>query len=96
MVVGIIKVELFFPEPNSLKAKRQVLHSLIQKIESNFKRISIAEVDGHNFWQNAVVGITLVGKEKAFVDKKINTILDFIHKESTLEIIKAEIDIINY
>ncbi|MFN3406708.1 MAG: DUF503 domain-containing protein [Caldimicrobium sp.] len=96
MVVGIIKMELYIPEPNSLKAKRQILHSLIQKIEANFKRISLAEVDGHNLWQNAVLGITLVGKDKKYVDTKINNLIEFIQKESSLDIIKAEIDIINY
>lgn len=89
-------MELYIPEPNSLKAKRQILHSLIQKIEANFKRISLAEVDGHNLWQNAVLGITLVGKDKKYVDTKINNLIEFIQKESSLDIIKAEIDIINY
>ncbi|MFN3505110.1 MAG: DUF503 domain-containing protein [Caldimicrobium sp.] len=96
MVVGVIKMELYIPEPNSLKAKRQILHSLIQKIESNFKRISLAEVDGHDLWQNAVLGITLVGKDKKYVDAKINNLIEFIQKESSFDIIKAEIDIINY
>ncbi|MFN3921214.1 MAG: DUF503 domain-containing protein [Caldimicrobium sp.] len=96
MVVGIIKLELFIPEPNSLKAKRQILHSLIQKIESKFKRISLAEVDGHDLWQNAVIGISLVGKDKSYIDSKINALMDFLQKESTFDIIKAEVDIINY
>ncbi|MFN4196501.1 MAG: DUF503 domain-containing protein [Caldimicrobium sp.] len=96
MVVGIIKMELYIPEPNSLKAKRQILHSLIQKIEANFKRISLAEVDGHDLWQNAILGISIVGKNKKFVDTKINNLIEFIQKEGSLDIIKAEIDIINY
>ncbi len=96
MVVGIIKLELFIPDPNSLKAKRQVLRSLIQKIESNFKRVSLAEVDGHDLWQSAVIGISLVGKDKEYIDRKINNIMDFIRKEAALDVIKAEVDIINY
>ncbi len=96
MVVGIAKIELFLPEPNSLKAKRQILKALIHKIESEFKRISLAEVDGHNLWQNAILGICVVGKDKKMVDSKITSIINFIQNRSELELIKAEIEFISY
>lgn len=96
MVVGIAKIELFIPEPNSLKAKRQVLKALTQKIESKFKKVSLAEVDEHDLWQKAVLGLSVVGKDQKLVDSKINDILTFIQKDGRLEIIKAEIDFINY
>lgn len=96
MVVGVAKVELFIPEPNSLKAKRQILQALIQKIEANFKRISFAEVDGHDLWQSATIGFSVVGRDRAFVDSKLTSILDFIQKNSTLEIVKAEVDFLDY
>lgn len=96
MVVGVAKIELFFPEPNSLKAKRQILKALIHKIESEFKRVSLAEVDGHNLWQNSILGICLVGKDQKTVDSKITSILNFIQTRSELEIVKAEIEFISY
>jgi len=72
------------------------LRALTQKIEANFKRISIAEVDGHDLWQKAVLGISLVGKDREFVDSRLTTIIEFIKKNSDLEIIKVEIDLIGY
>jgi hypothetical protein len=96
MVVGIAKIELFIPEPNSLKAKRQVLKALTQKIESRFRKVSLDEVDEHDLWQKAVLGLSVVGKDQKLVDSKINDILTFIQKDGRLEIIKAEIDFINY
>ena len=96
MVVGVAKIELYFPYPNSLKEKRQILRALTQKIESNFKRISIGEVDGHDLWQKAVIGISLVGNDKAFVDSRLTAIIEFIKKNSDVEIVKAEIDLIGY
>ncbi len=96
MVVGVARIELYFPYPNSLKEKRHILRALTQKIEANFKRISIAEVDGHDLWQKAVLGISLVGKDREFVDSRLTTIIEFIKKNSELEIVKAEIDLIGY
>lgn len=96
MVVGIARIELHFPEPNSLKAKRQILRALLQKIEANFKRVSFAEVDGHDLWQSAVLGISIVGKDQGFVDSKLTTLLEFIERESALDIVKAEIEYLTY
>ncbi len=96
MVVGIAKVEIFFPEPNSLKSKRKILQGLIHKLESKFKKISLAEVDGHDLWQKTTLGISVVGKDQKFVDSKLTSILNFIQNDGRLEIIKAEIDFISY
>ena len=96
MVVGIAKIEIYFPEPNSLKSKRQILKALLHKIESEFKKISLAEVDGHDLWQRATLGISVVGKDQKFVDSKLTSILNFIQNDGRLEIIKAEIDFISY
>ena len=96
MVVGIVKIEIYFPEPNSLKSKRQILKALLHKIESKFKKISLAEVDGHDLWQRTTLGISVVGKDQKFVDSKLTSILNFIQNDGRLEIIKAEIDFISY
>ncbi|AEH23169.1 protein of unknown function DUF503 [Thermodesulfobacterium geofontis OPF15] len=96
MVVGIAKIEIFFPEPNSLKSKRKILKALIHKLESQFKKISLAEVDGHDLWQKTTLGISIVGKDQKFVDSKLTSILNFIKNDGNIEIIKAEIDFISY
>jgi uncharacterized protein YlxP (DUF503 family) len=96
MVVGVAKIEIFFPEPNSLKSKRRRLKALIHKLESQFKKISLAEVDGHDLWQKTTLGISIVGKDQKFVDSKLTSILNFIQNDGSIEIIKAEIDFISY
>jgi uncharacterized protein YlxP (DUF503 family) len=96
MVVGIAKIEIFFPETNSLKSKRRILKALIHKLESQFKKISLAEVDGHDLWQKTILGISVVGKDQKFVDSKLTSILNFIQNDGRIEIIKAEIDFISY
>jgi len=56
----------------------------------------LAEVDGHDLWQTAVIGISVVGRDQKFVDKKMNSILEFIQKNGELELIKAEVEFISY
>lgn len=48
--VGILSVELHFPEAGSLKAKRAHVKSAKAQLQSRFGA-SVAEVDHHDLWQ---------------------------------------------
>lgn len=61
MVVGISRIELHLPESRSLKDKRQIVRSILQRIRAKFN-ISIAEIDHHDLWQRASIGISCVSK----------------------------------
>jgi uncharacterized protein YlxP (DUF503 family) len=56
MVVGLCTIELHLPGSQSLKAKRQVLLSLKDRLREKFN-VSVAEVAEHDRWQKAVLGI---------------------------------------
>ena len=46
-------------EPNSLKAKRKVVKSILARVKNNFN-VAIAEVDYHDKWQRSVLGVAVV------------------------------------
>ena len=50
--VGILSVELHFPENHSLKGKRKELLSVKAQLQRRFGA-SVAEVDHHEVWQRA-------------------------------------------
>jgi uncharacterized protein YlxP (DUF503 family) len=50
--VGILSVELHFPENHSLKGKRKQLLSVKAQLQRRFGA-SVAEVDHHDVWQRA-------------------------------------------
>ena len=60
MVVGVCTLDLHLPGVDSLKGKRQILLSLKERIQRKFN-VSIAEVDGQDLWQRAVLGVVSVG-----------------------------------
>ena len=77
MKVLVATIVLVIPFANSLKDKRRVVKALKDRIWSKF-RASIAEVDGHNTIQKAVLGITCVSKDKHILDNMIDRIIDLI------------------
>ena len=59
IIVGLCTVELFLPESQSLKDKRQVLLSLKDRLREKFN-LSVAEVDGQDLWQKAVLARAVI------------------------------------
>lgn len=92
MLVGIVELEVFIFETNSLKEKRQVVKSLIGRLGSRFN-ISIAEVDDLDTWNRSVIGFSLVGNEKHFIESSISKVINFVDNDERLEIINEKIEI---
>ena len=69
--VGILSVELHFPESHSLKEKRMHLRSVKQQL-ANRTGCAIAEVDHHNTWQRARLTLACVTREAGEAGKLLD------------------------
>jgi uncharacterized protein len=59
--VGILSVELYFPENGSLKGKRRYVKSAKAQLQQRFGA-SVAEVDHHDLWQRAGLTVACVAR----------------------------------
>ncbi len=69
--VGILSLELHFPESGSLKDKRMHLRSLKTQL-SNRVGCSVAEVDHHDTWQRARLTLACVTREAGEVERLLD------------------------
>jgi len=67
VVVAVCRVELAIPGANSLKAKRMVLRSVLDRIRARY-HVSIAEVGEQDTWQRASIGFAVVSNDRAYVN----------------------------
>lgn len=95
MVVGVCRITLLIHDNHSLKGKRQVLKSLIEKVKNRFN-VSVAEVADNDMWQRAELGISAIGNDKSFVNGVLDKALDFIEAQHTAEVIGSEIELVNF
>jgi uncharacterized protein YlxP (DUF503 family) len=65
--VGILSVELHFPEAGSLKSKRKHLRSAKAQLQNRFGA-AVAEVDHHDLWQRARLTVACVAREHREVE----------------------------
>jgi uncharacterized protein len=60
--VGILSVELHFPEAGSLKGKRKHVKSAKAQLQNRFGA-AVAEVDHHELWQRSRLTLACVARE---------------------------------
>jgi uncharacterized protein YlxP (DUF503 family) len=69
--VGILSVELRFPESHSLKEKRMHLRSAKKQLQ-NRVGASVAEVDHHDVWQRSRLTLACVAREYREVERLLD------------------------
>ncbi len=77
MFVGVLRLVLHLPEPGSLKSKRHLVRSALDRVRAKFN-VSIAEVGEQDLWQRSVVGVTAVGNDHGFVNEVLDKVADFV------------------
>lgn len=94
MVIGICRLDLHLPENGSLKGKRKVIKSIIDRVRDKFN-VSIGEVDGHDLWQRAQLGIAAVGNDRRVVNSALDKIAGFVESMGLAEVLEIKIEIIS-
>jgi uncharacterized protein YlxP (DUF503 family) len=93
MIVGLLTLDLHIPESNSLKSKRLVIKSLIDRIKNKFN-VSIAEVDANNLWQRSVIGIAYVANETVIINKVFEKIKNVVISTHPVELIDSTMELL--
>lgn len=93
MKIGILEITLLLYEVNSLKEKRVILKSLIQKLKNRYN-ISISEISYNDIWRNAKIGIAAVSNDHAHLDSTLDHILDYIDADGRVEMIDVKREVI--
>ncbi len=80
MVVGILRIELLLQDNRSLKGKRKVVKSMIDKVKHRFN-VAIAEVGHQNRRGSTVLGIVTVGNDAGYLHGLLEKSVAWIERE---------------
>ena len=96
MHVGVCRVTLRIEASSSLKDKRQVVRSLVERLRRRYN-VAIAEVESQDSWRTAVLGIVVVSNQAAHADQQMARIVEDI--ESTrlaAAVVDQQVEIISW
>jgi uncharacterized protein YlxP (DUF503 family) len=96
MIVGVSEITLHLPESHSLKEKRQIIQSLMARVRQRFE-VAIAEVEEHDRWQIAKLGVSCVSNSRQHTDEVLNHVRRYIEEtRPDILVTDADIEIMNW
>ena len=93
MVIGICTLQLLIPGSQSLKDKRQVIKSTLDRIRDRFN-VSAAEVDELDSWRRATLGFACVSKDQSFVDQVLQKVLAAVESNPQIEVADVQMEFV--
>jgi len=86
-------LKIHIPGSRSLKDKRSIVKSLVMRLQKQLN-LSIAEVEDHDLWQMATIGLACVSNHNNRVEEIISAAISLIERDyPTIEIVGKEIEI---
>ena len=89
MKIESARLTFYIPHASSLKEKRQVCKSIINKARQKFNA-SIAEVDTHDIHKTLTIGIAVVSGDSTHAKQSLDTIIRFMENNSEAELTDIE------
>jgi uncharacterized protein YlxP (DUF503 family) len=80
MHVGVARVALHLAENSSLKGKRVVVKSVVQRVRNRFN-VAIAEIDSQDAWELITLGIVCVSDDRRHTNEMLSKVIDFIETQ---------------
>lgn len=78
------------PAANSLKDKRQVIRSIIEKIKAR-THASAAETDFHDLWRRAAIGMAWAGSDRQMLEKQVELATGIIGNRFDIKVISFSV-----
>jgi uncharacterized protein len=94
MVVGALIIQFHIYENQSLKGKRKIVKSMIDKVKNKFN-VSIAETGSNDKWQIIELGVSAVANDRRFVDSSLANVLSYLDSMCLAEIVNSRMEIMN-
>ncbi len=85
-----IRIDLRLPAVQSLKEKRAVLRPHVERLR-RLASLSVAEVDGHDFWQRAGLGVAMVAPSRSHLDSLVEKVRRYLDHQNDIEVIEWSI-----
>jgi len=94
MVLGLLTISLRLPENNTLKGKRKILKSILGKMKNTFN-VSAAEIGENDTHRKSDLGCAMVGNDSAYINSKLDKIINMIDDMGLAEIVDTQIEIMH-
>jgi uncharacterized protein YlxP (DUF503 family) len=84
-----LRIELYLRESRSLKAKRALIRPVIEGLARRH-RVSVSEVDHHDAWHLATIGVAAVAPSHGRLDDLLGDVERFVWSFPEIEVLRID------
>ncbi|TMJ07148.1 MAG: DUF503 domain-containing protein [Bacillati bacterium ANGP1] len=92
MVIGVLQVELSLPGSHSLKDKRRLVKSLLDRLHNQFN-VAAAEIDAQDNHRHAHLAVTCVSSESRHANQILSHIMSAVEREAEMVVVRYEMEL---
>jgi uncharacterized protein YlxP (DUF503 family) len=92
MLIGSLRIRLLLRESRSLKDKRQVVRSIKDRLRNQFN-VSVAEVEGLDNRQLAILGVAMVSNDAHHIKSALGQVVQAVRCHPVAELLDHEMDV---
>jgi uncharacterized protein YlxP (DUF503 family) len=90
-MIGLLTVEFFIYEAQSLKDKRSVVQRAVNRIRQRLN-VAVSETDFQDLWQRAEISMVTVSSDKIIAEKELQRALAIITSITELEVTDSKVE----
>lgn len=83
-----MRFELSLPATRSLKEKRSVLRPIVESLR-RMTSYSVAEVDHHDLWRRAGLGVAVVAANRRELEKMMQGVEKFLDRRHEVDVMQV-------
>ena len=80
MIIATCVLKLQLEGVHSLKEKRSIIKSIMARLRQSFN-VATAEIEHHDVWQTAVIGLTTIGNDRAYLHGLLEKAVSWVEKQ---------------
>jgi uncharacterized protein YlxP (DUF503 family) len=93
MTIGVLQLEIAIPDAMSLKDKRRVVKSLIEKI-AHGHNVSIAEIGALDEHRRSIIGLAMVANDAKYVQGGLSKLVDFVRNDVRVNLVDFQTEML--
>ena len=93
MFIAILTLDLHIHEAASLKEKRMVVNSVLDRIRARFN-VSAAQLDQHDRWQSATLGVAAISNDRRTAETVLNHVRDLVETETRCDVTHCRTEVL--
>jgi len=94
MVIGVGRIVLVLPGNSSLKGKRKVIRSILDRVRARFS-VAAAEVDNMDDWRRATLGFAVVSNDSSHANSMVDAVLSYVEASVDAVVVDRHLELVH-